>query len=66
MGPGHTAADGVGGGEQETSEDGDDAEADRDGEPGSGRFPRAGKGSHLLDGIAPGELAHTDAEHASS
>jgi len=54
MGPGHTAADGVGGGEQETSEDGDDAEADRDGEPDAGCFPGAWQGSHLLDGIAPG------------
>jgi hypothetical protein len=39
MVPGHTAADSVGGGEQETSEDGDRAEADRDGEPSVGRFP---------------------------
>ena len=41
MGPGHTAADSVGSGEQETSEDGDYAEADRDGEPGASRFPGA-------------------------
>jgi hypothetical protein len=39
MGPGDTAADSVGGGKQETSEDGDHTEADRYGEPGAGRFP---------------------------
>src|SRR5262249_54174017 len=57
MGPGCGAADDVGGGEQETSEDGDHAEADRNGEPGAGRFPRTWWRSHLLDGSPTGRLA---------
>jgi hypothetical protein len=56
MGPGHTAADSVGDDQQETSEDGNHAEADRDAKPGAGRLPWTGEGSHLLDGIAPGDM----------
>jgi len=54
MGPGHAAADNVGGGQQDTSGDGGHAEAGREDEPDTCCGRGVWRRSHLVDGIAAG------------